>query len=170
MNTRWARILAALSLSMLVSIFVTAAQPADALWQPGANECKFLRVINDYRADHELKPLLLSRSLSMAADSHSEYMARTDDIDHSIGALSWSQNILNFGYPEGYGMGENVLAGRQSAGGALNLWISSPPHNANMLNPDWVAIGIGREVNLDGRYDFYWTTTFGTVRHRTFSC
>lgn len=166
-----ARFTTALSLFTLISaLFLTAAQPAEALWTPNANECKFLRLINDYRAAHGVAPVALSRSLSMAADNHSRYMAQTDDVDHSLGGISWSQNILNYGYPAGYGMGENVLAGRQSAGGALNLWISSPPHNANMLNPVWKAIGIGREVNINGKYDFYWTTTFGTVRHRTISC
>ena len=171
MKTRWARLTTALSLCTLFSIFLMAAQPADALWRPDANECKFLHVINDYRADYGLRPLLLSRSLSMAADYHSEYMASTDDVDHTLsGGSSWSANILAWGYPAGYGMGENVLAGRQCAGGALNLWISSPPHRANMLNPSWVAIGIGREYNPDGYYKFYWTTTFGTVRHRTISC
>jgi uncharacterized protein YkwD len=67
-------------------------------------------------------------------------------------------------------MGENVLAGRSSAGGALNLWKSSSGHNANMLNPSWKAIGIGRWVNANGYYKYYWTTTFGTLRHRTISC
>ena len=144
---------------------------AFALWTPTSNECAFLKLINDYRASYGIAPVALSRDLSMAADHHSAYMAKTDDVDHSLeGGLSWSQNILNYGYPSGYGMGENVLAGRSSPGGALNLWISSAPHRANMLNKTWKAIGIGREVNTAGKYDYYWTTTFGSVRHRTISC
>ena len=162
----------ALSFVTLFSIFMAAAQPAEALWRPNAKECLFLTKINNYRAQHGVRPLVLSRSLSMAADHHSAYMAKTDDVDHYLDGegISWSENILNYGYPAGYGMGENVLAGRSSAGGALNLWIDSPPHRDNMLNPAWKSIGIGREVNLNGKYDYYWTTTFGTVRHRTFSC
>jgi uncharacterized protein YkwD len=98
-------------------------------------------------------------------------MAATDDVDHTLkGGLSWSDNIRNFGYPAGTGIGENVLAGRQSASGALALWKTSASHNQNMLNPKWKTIGIGRSVNKDGRYDFYWTTTFGTHSHRTISC
>jgi uncharacterized protein YkwD len=158
-------------LSMALGVLLMQPESADALWQPGGSECSFLRAINLYRKSHGVKPVVLSRSLSMAADHHSAYMAKTDDVDHSLaGGLSWSQNILNFGYPEGYGMGENVLAGRSSAGGALGLWADSPPHNANMLNKSWKSIGIGREVNQDGKYRYYWTTTFGTVRHRTISC
>jgi uncharacterized protein YkwD len=84
--------------------------------------------------------------------------------------MSWSQNIRNFGYPSTLGIGENVLAGRQSASGALSLWKTSPPHNANMLNKMWKAIGIGRVYDKGGQYDFYWTTTFGSGSHRTISC
>jgi uncharacterized protein YkwD len=158
-------------LSIVLGVLMVKPEPAAALWTPTSTECAFLKLINDYRRANGVGPVYLSRSLSMAADNHSYYMSRTDDVDHTLaGGLTWSQNILNYGYPEGYGMGENVLAGRSSAGGALNLWISSPPHNANMLNRSWKAIGIGREVNTNGKYDYYWTTTFGTVKHRTFEC
>ena len=163
--------LAAILSMTLGGLLVQPEQAGAALWTPDANECAFLSSINVYRRSHGLKPVVLSRSLSMAAYYHSQYMARTDDVDHSLsGGLSWSTSILNFGYPAGYGMGENVLAGRSSAGGALSLWAQSPPHNANMLNSSWKSIGIGRAVNKDGRYDYYWTTTFGTIRHRTISC
>lgn len=164
-------VLAAILSMALGGLPVTAPQEAQAgLWVPNSHECAFLREINAYRKANGLGALTLSRSLSAAADNHSAYMARTDDVDHTLGKKSWSQNIYDYGYPEGKGIGENVLAGRSSAGGALTLWKTSPGHNANMLNPKWKTIGIGREVNTDGRYDYYWTTTFGTASHRTISC
>lgn len=156
---------------MTLGALAVSPQPAEAgLWRPDRNECAFLDLINDYRRDHGLRPLLLSRSLGAAADHHSAYMADTDQINHSLASMSWSTNIRNFGYPSKLGIGENVLAGRQSAGGAINLWKSSSGHRANMLDPNWDAIGIGRVYDRSGRYDFYWTTTFGTGRHRTISC
>ena len=159
-------------LSMTLGVLLSQPDTANAgLWTPDANECAFLKAVNIYRRSNGLRALLFSRSLGMAADNHSKYMAKTDDVDHTLaGGTSWSTNILNYGYPEGYGMGENVLAGRSSAKGALALWQQSPPHNANMLGKSWRSIGIARAVNLDGKYKYYWTTTFGTVRHRTISC
>ena len=158
-------------LSLVFGAFFLAPHGVEAgLWTPDVNECAFLREINAYRKANGVAPLTLSRSLSMAADNHSRYMARTDDIDHTLAAVSWSQNILNYGYPEGQAMGENVLAGRQSARGALALWQSSPGHNQNMLSTTWKAIGIARAVNTDGRYGYYWTTTFASSSHRTIAC
>ena len=157
--------------SMLFGVLLTTPSSAEAgLWRPDANECAFLNEINKYRKANGVSPLTFSRSLGMAADYHSKYMARTDDIDHTLGSLSWSVNILDFGYPTGQALGENVLAGRQSARGALALWKSSPGHNTNMLSKTWKTIGIARAVNTDGRYGYYWTTTFGSSSHRTISC
>jgi uncharacterized protein YkwD len=168
--TRIATVVAILSLT-LGALLVTPKSADAALWTPDRNECAFLTLINDYRRAHGVAPVRLSRSLGAAADFHSAYMARTDDVDHTLsGGASWSSIIRDFGYPTDFGIGENVLAGRQSAGGALNLWKSSPPHNANMLDRSWKAIGIGRVYDSSGRYDFYWTTTFGTGTHRTISC
>lgn len=168
--TRLATVVAILSLT-LGALLVTPKSADAALWTPDVNECAFLKLVNSYRKANGVGPVSLSRSLSAAADYHSGYMARTDDVDHTLsGGSSWSQNIRDFGYPTTLAIGENVLAGRQSASGALELWKSSAPHRANMLDRSWKAIGIGRVYNKDGRYDFYWTTTFGSGSHRTIYC
>ena len=125
--------------------------------------------INAYRAQNGVGSLQMSRSLAAAARHHAYYMSRSDDIDHTLGSVSWIQNIYNYGYPQNYHIGENVLGGRQSSGGALSLWTTSPAHNANMLDPDWIRIGVGRVYYAAGDYDFYWCTTFGSVSHRTIS-
>lgn len=146
---------------------VTPAQVGS--YCPSGIEWDFLNKLNTYRAQHGRGRLLMSRSLAAAAQHHAYYMSRTDDIDHSLGGVLWSQNIYNFGYPQGYAIGENVLAGRQSSSGALSLWASSPSHNANMLDARWTRVGVGRVYYSPNYYDFYWVTTFGSVSHRTIS-
>lgn len=134
---------------------------------PNVNEWDFVGVINDYRAQNGVGSLQMSRSLAAAARHHAYYASRTDDVDHTLGSKSWVDNIYDYGYPYGYHMGENILGGRQSSSGALNLWISSEGHRLNMIDPDWIRIGVGRVYYAAGDYDFYWCTTFGSVSHRT---
>src|SRR5690606_32664537 len=106
--SRIATLVAVLSLS-LGGLAITSPEPALAgLWVPDANECAFLKEINAYRKANGVPPVKLSRSLGAAADFHSVYMAKTDDVDHTLqSGLSWSSNIYNFGYPTGQGIGEN---------------------------------------------------------------
>lgn len=147
-------------------------QDAQALWTPTRAECALFHYINEYRRENGVRPLLLSRSLGMAARSHAIYMAETDDVSHTLTGLglTWSENILRFGYPEGYALGEVVAAGRSSAAGTLNQWKNSPGHNRAILNPNFRAMGPGRAVNPDGRYVYYWCVDLGGVRHRTIDC
>src|SRR5688500_10668218 len=142
--------------------------PADVgIHCPNGIEWDFVETINAYRNSNGVGDVIMSRSLAAAARHHAFYMSRTDDVDHTLGNKSWIQNIYDYGYPQGYHMGENVAAGRQRSDGILALWRDSPTHNQNMLDPDWIRIGVGRVYYAAGRYQFYWCTTFGNKSHRT---
>ena len=134
---------------------------------PNAHEWAMLNDINAYRVAKGRRRLEMSRSLAAAARHHAYYMSRTDDVDHSLGGVSWAQNIYNYGYPTGGAMGENVAAGRSSSGGILNLWIGSEGHNEVLLDPKYIRLGVGRVYYGAGRYDYYWVATFGSISHRT---
>jgi len=119
--------------------------------------------INKYRTSNGFVALKVVKTLGASAEHHAQYMASTDDVDHTLaGGLSWSTNILNHGYPSGYGMGENVYAGRQSPSEALAAWKASSSHNAVMLEPSWRAIGVGRAYNANGKYKWYWAANFAS--------
>jgi uncharacterized protein YkwD len=130
-----------------------------------SQETKFLRIINNYRADNGLSKLSLSRTLGAAAEHHSKDMARNNYFDHTLkGGIDWSVNITNHGYQASGTLGENIAAGNSSAETTFRQWKNSPGHNRNMLNPKYHAIGIGRAHKSDSRYGWYWTTTFGGVQ------
>lgn len=117
--------------------------------------------INKYRVSNGVPALKVVKTLGASAEHHAQYMASTDDVDHSLaGGLAWSTNILNHGYPSGHGMGENVYAGRQSPSEALAAWKASTSHNAVMLEKAWRAIGVGRAYNANGYYKWYWVANF----------
>ena len=147
------------------------AARADASYIPTPEECWFLALINDYRAAHGLDPLALSATLGGAARNHSAQMAATDYFSHTLpDGTSWADNIRNYGYTYNTWIGENLAAGNYRADYTLLQWQRSAPHNANMLAPEFAAIGIGRAVNPDSQWGAYWTTTFGGYVDQTVSC
>lgn len=127
------------------------------------NEYRMLLTINDYREAHGLPRLMASRTLGAAARHHSNDIARTGYFSHTLpSGISWVANIRNHGYTYNTYIGENLAGSYTTASGTFGQWRNSPPHNANMLDPHFRAIGVGYAVSAKG-YP-YWTTTFGGVR------
>ena len=116
-------------------------------------EWKLFNLINTYRTEKGVKPLVLSKELTAAASSWSQEMDRQDKMGH---APDWAARILKTGYPNTY-LWENV-AQSPDARATFELWKNSPKHNENMLNKSAVMVGIGRS-------DGYWTACFGGVQH-----
>jgi len=107
-----------------------------------------LRDINAVRRHHGLEPLRLSAALSAAAASHSREMALDGFFAHEShdGSLFWKR-IQSFyaSSPWHYwSVGENLLWSSPdvSASKALAMWLASPEHRANLMNPHWREIGI----------------------------
>ena len=141
-------------------------------------ERQLLTLINNYRAsvNPSLPRLKLSQTLGAAAQHYSRDMATnnfTPDAEHhdSQGKTP-SQRMIDHGFPMTAATfrGENVYAGFGDGDGdgipgqapqeAFDWWKQSPPHNANMLNGNYRAIGISRAFNAASDLDYYWTTDF----------
>ncbi|MCL4534081.1 MAG: PKD domain-containing protein, partial [Bacteroidetes bacterium] len=126
-----------------------------------AEEQSLVNLINAYRVQNGLQPLQgVSPTLTMAAQRHSLDMAKTGNFSHTGSDGSTPlQRIQQAGYPSGY-IGENLALDYTTGAEVINGWKSSTDgHNENMLNPDWKAIGIDREMGSQ----WYWTADFGDV-------
>jgi uncharacterized protein YkwD len=104
--------------------------------------------VNAFRLAHGLLPLRVSPSLRAAATVHSTQMARRGYFSHdSANGGSFSSRIGTFYSAHGYRswtVGENLLWASPDVGAAraLKLWLASPPHRANLLNPRWREVGL----------------------------
>lgn len=129
-----------------------------------ADEATFLTLINQYRQSRGLAALTVNQSLSAAADWHSNDMATKAYFAHndSLGRTPF-QRMAAFGYTANTWKGENIAAGYANAAAVFAGWQRSPGHNANMLNPNFRTIGIGKVVRAGSPYTTYWTTDFGGV-------
>ncbi|HZT90751.1 MAG TPA: CAP domain-containing protein [Gaiellaceae bacterium] len=158
-----------------------AAMPAPARAHRAANAMAVLdqgvlQQLNEIRAQHGLVPLRLSAKLSAAAAQHSREMAADGYFQHNSydGTAFWKR-IQRFYGATGYGfwsVGENLLWSSPDvdAAGALQLWMHSPEHRANILTARWREIGIAavHVASAPGAYHglpvTIITTDFG-VRH-----
>jgi len=135
---------------------------------PDAQERAFLVKINRYRKSRGLKPLQLEKQLMLAANNHSEDMTGMGKVvDHTLSdGTSAKQNLIEYGYPaDAAYWGENLALGTnmETAGVPFSFWSHSQGHNRNMLNKHFHAIGIARVYDERSKYQWYWTTTFGST-------
>ena len=68
-----------------------------------------------------------------------------------------------FGY-EFQVIGENLAAGQATPAQAMNDWMNSPGHRANILNADFTELGVG--IRTGGTYGTYWVQEFGLPLQR----
>jgi uncharacterized protein YkwD len=141
---------AALALATLAATPALAGSTGRAagVQRASALETQVLAQVNAVRAHHGLAPLRESSRLAAAAALHSTQMARLGYFSHnSANGASMGSRVRSFypvaGHPY-WAVGENLLWSSPSVGaaGALNLWMGSPGHRANLLSGQWREIGI----------------------------
>ncbi len=121
-----------------------------------------VRAINDLRAQAGLAPLAVSAALMRPARWKAQYMSATGAFAHDDPFRSWLQRLADCGYPIFAVAAENLAAGTGSGQATVQMWWDSPPHRANLLNPDARFIGIARAEGA-APYGWYWTANFGAT-------
>lgn len=170
------RIAVAVALALLCGAVAAPAAISGRRVALSSLEAGVLAQMNGIRAQHGLVPLRVSASLTEAAAEHSEQMAVEGFFQHTSadGTAFWKR-IGHWYGPGGYShwsVGENLLWSSPQVGpaAALELWMRSPEHRANILSPKWREVGVssvhvasapgiyrGREVTII-------TTDFGVRR------
>ena len=147
MRTRRVAIFAVLAAVMLVPAS-GQARSRRAVAPLASLQSALIGQVNAFRAAHGLARLRLSPALGAAAAAHSTQMARVGYFSHnSANGTPFSRRIVTFYPARGYRSwtaGENLLWASPDVGAAraLKLWLASPPHRANLLNPRWREIGL----------------------------
>jgi uncharacterized protein YkwD len=104
--------------------------------------------INAFRLQHKLAPLRLSAALTASAREHSRQMAADGYFAHESadGTAYWKriQRYYKSSPSHYWSVGENLLFSSPDvdARGALQLWLKSPEHRANLLTARWREIGV----------------------------
>ena len=96
---------------------------------------------NNERVKRGLKPLVIDQSLIGTSRKHAQWMASRQSLQHGR-----------------YGVGENIAMGQRSSREAVNDWMNSSGHRANILNSSYKKIGAAAYQTEGGT--IYWCQQF----------
>jgi uncharacterized protein YkwD len=112
----------------------------DGEWQ---TEQQLLQLANQSRRQAGAPPLRLDPGLSQAARIHAQAMLKAEQLSHQFaGEPSLPQRLADMTGLELDQEGENVALDYDAEHGHQHLMLS-PPHRANLLNPDYNVVGLG---------------------------
>ncbi len=118
-----------------------AAAQSVGTWDSGA-EYQIFYLLNQDRTQRGLARLRFDEQLTAQARKHSELMAQRHQLAHQFpDEPELDQRLGSAGLHFDYS-GENVAL-NETAAGANDGLMNSPPHRANILNPNYSAVGIG---------------------------
>ncbi len=108
-------------------------------------------------------PLTMHPSLRCAARKHAADMATRDFFDHiNPSGETFIDRILMAGYGSYAEIGENIAGGLDidDPQVAVDGWLASDGHCANIMNPFYTEFGAGAYEG-PGALTYYWTQEFG---------
>lgn len=107
------------------------------------------------------RPLSWNAALGTAAQGHSRAMARGNYFAHQDpDGRSVADRAKSAGF-RGRKIGENIAAGQGSPNKAMQDWLASPGHCANLMNPIFTQVGAAYATDSRSDAGVYWTMVFG---------
>lgn len=117
-------------------------------------ESALLSAMNHARVTRNRPPLRAISTLQRPARDQSRYLVVLGVLDHDgrDGSPFWTR-LFAAGFPRGHTLGENLAmvpgCGIDAAKRTVQLWLNSPPHRANLLNPVFRWAGVGAASDAD---------------------
>jgi uncharacterized protein YkwD len=139
--------------------------------QAGDVQAQVLALVNAARARprecgsesfNATRLLRFSATLQGVSAAHAADMARHSYFDHTgRDGSRVADRASRASYPW-RAIGENIAAGQITADIAVQGWLKSPGHCANIMSPDFSEMGAAFAVNPKSSAGIYWVQVFGT--------
>jgi uncharacterized protein (TIGR03000 family) len=126
---------------------------------PSTVEQRVLELVNDQRKKVGAEPLAMADELLAAARQHAANMAAKQTLNHALDGKDFWQRIEEQGYAMS-ASAENIAQGATSPEAVVQMWMESPGHRDNMLNPVYRTMGVGLSAASNG--EAYWAQVFAT--------
>jgi uncharacterized protein YkwD len=127
-----------------------------------AAETEVVRLVNVQRTAAGCAAVTADATLVQLARAHSLDMSGAAGFRHngSDGRTPF-QRMMAAGYEYSVAA-ENIAAGQGTASAVMAAWMSSPGHQANIVDCRFTGIGVGMVSRPGTPYVVYWTQEFGT--------
>jgi len=124
---------------------------------------RVVQLTNEARAEEGLPPLSVNAILTRIAEDYACEMIEGGFFAHEspITGSTVGSRALQYGYYFRK-VGENLAGGQESPEQVMSEWMDSPGHRANILDEDFIDIGVA--VRMGGEYRIYWVQEFGLPR------
>lgn len=115
-----------------------------------------LAAINTARANAGLDPLTHDPVLSRMAQGHACDMAERGYFDHTApGGSGLFDRARRAGLSGFCQLAENIARGQRDIPTVMEIWLRSPGHRTNLMDPDLTHVGLGRGPGP------HWVQVFG---------
>ncbi|MBI2939494.1 MAG: CAP domain-containing protein [Chloroflexi bacterium] len=153
---RWLRLAVTAVFVALAMFGSLPAARADGL------EDRVVELTNAERARQGLPALVGSPELTLSAQRYAQAMAAGGFFGHqSPDGSTLVTRAEAAGYRGWTYLAENLAAGQASSEGAMDGWMKSDGHRANVLSPKVREIGVGHVYVPGSKFGHYWVQEFG---------
>jgi Cysteine-rich secretory protein family len=123
-------------------IAAVAALLAGRAWAQDATAQQLMQLVNADRSQQGLPALTWDPALAQAAQAHAELMVQQGALAHQYPGEPDLETRAGQAGSHFRSIAENV-AQAQSPEALEQVWMHSPPHRANILNPSMTSLGVG---------------------------
>jgi uncharacterized protein YkwD len=136
-------------------------------------QARLLALVNEARARPRrcgndafvaARPLRLNSTLHGIASVHAADMANHSYFSHAGRDGSHVDDRASHAGYRWRNIGENIAAGQMQAETAVQGWLASPGHCANIMSPAFSEMGAAFAVNNNSSLGIYWVQVLGTAR------
>ena len=159
--SRTKHLLAAVVLTTMLAAPATASAACSLPDASKAMQTEALKAVNAERAGAGLRALKFSQSLAKAAQGHACDNARRHEITHvSSDGSKLQHRLKRVGYRY-RSAAENTGRGFRSGSSAVQWWMQSPKHKANILMRGVKEVGLGIALSDAPDNKLHWILVMG---------
>lgn len=119
-----------------------------------------LQLVNLERAEAGLPPVVINSTLERIATEYACRMVEEGFFGHRDPVTGYGPGDRAVAAQYTFdAVGENLAAGPETAAEVMRLWMQSPSHRDNILDPKWRELGVS--VRSGGVHSIYWVQEFG---------